>query len=163
MPLLPWFSKFIGGIFMECRRRREEGTLYNNKDFIMKAMRAYLMQRSRDGYEIYPDDQEDPFGNKIDGMLYDILKDVTLKSQGMVFFMQEESIYGVFRFVMYMKYGLEPNHEEYEKKYNKYTTNLYEVIELFVKYHTTDYDKTWFCYDKSISDAAAYGIEKKNI
>ena len=117
------------------------------------------MKRSREGHEIYPDDQEDPLGNKIDGMLYEILKVVRLEIQSYEFFLQKSSIYGVFRFVMYMKYGLEPNDEEYEKKYNKYKTNLHEVIELFVKYHTMDYDDTWFCFGKLISDATAYGIE----
>ena len=70
----------------------------------MKVMRAYLMKRSREGHEIYPDDQEDPLGNKIDGMLYDILKDVTLKILDMEFFMQEESIYGVFQFIQFQQY-----------------------------------------------------------
>jgi hypothetical protein len=62
MSLSRLFSEFIDDIFIKCRRRKREGTLYNNKDFIMKAMRAYLMKRSREGHEIYPDDQEDPFG-----------------------------------------------------------------------------------------------------
>jgi hypothetical protein len=139
---------------------------HNDKFILYVLCVLYLSLRKYEGTELNENianlqKEQDPYGYHYDSLIYETLKkhmkEIYEKTNISI---DKDSVRGIFRFIMLMKYGKTPS-EYNNDNYNDNDNFNDNIIFFFVEYNINhNKNCTWFYYSRNIPVKCGYGLEK---